>query len=253
MQVTQNPQTNQAQVATYCPDNTVIAYTGEEGEVSFGQSPDAVNGTCGLPLYGLKQDASGTPFSLAGQYDYDDYPSKKQFLYYDGHPGYDYKTIDICPGGTPTANCPTGIPGQSIVLASATGTVQPMIDSDAGFGRVRIQTSTPNGLYQTWYMHLSTICVKPGNIVQPGDVIGISGNKAPASFGAIGPHLHFEVRRKVHGVPEAALWGTPVDPYGWKPADVTRTDPYTLTVGITNDPLWSESAPPTASRNFCAK
>ena len=43
--------------------------------------------------------------------------------------------------------------------------------------------------YKTTYAHLSSVSVKPGDIVQPGEVIGACGNTG----GSDGDHLHFEI------------------------------------------------------------
>lgn len=43
---------------------------------------------------------------------------------------------------------------------------------------------------QTFYMHLSALRVKPGNIVSRGEVIGLSGDSGYAEF----PHLHISAR-----------------------------------------------------------
>lgn len=62
-----------------------------------------------------------------------------------------------------------------------------------------------NGL-STRYLHLTTIYVKPDQIVRQGDIIGLSGG-LPGTAGAggmtTGAHLHFEVR--VEGIPDDPL------------------------------------------------
>lgn len=45
--------------------------------------------------------------------------------------------------------------------------------------------------FQTYYAHLSEVKVKPGQQVEAGELIGLSGN----SGFSMGPHLHFELRK----------------------------------------------------------
>jgi murein DD-endopeptidase MepM/ murein hydrolase activator NlpD len=52
--------------------------------------------------------------------------------------------------------------------------------------------------FQTWYAHLSSVSVSPGQSVGGGTTVGLVG----ATGHVTGPHLHFEVRRN----------GTPLDP-----------------------------------------
>ena len=57
----------------------------------------------------------------------------------------------------------------------------------------------PQGI-ETWYAHLNSIEVKVGDVVQPHQRIGVSGN----SGWSTGPHLHFEIR--INGSPVNPLY-----------------------------------------------
>jgi len=87
---------------------------------------------------------------------------------------------------------PMGTP----VRVTADGIVS-FADWESGYGRLII-VNHGNGV-QTYYGHLSSFEVVPGEEVRRGDVIARSG----ASGRVTSPHLHYEVR----------LGGTPVNPY----------------------------------------
>jgi murein DD-endopeptidase MepM/ murein hydrolase activator NlpD len=63
-----------------------------------------------------------------------------------------------------------------------------------GYGKI-VKISHGNG-YETWYAHMSSINVKPGQKVAKGELIGKVGNTGNST----GPHLHFEVRK--NGAPQ---------------------------------------------------
>ena len=117
---------------------------------------------------------------MAGGHDY---------LYYDGHDGYDYAltyepVAAAAPGVVMYANwldpnCHECLSGQTVEINHG------------------------NGLL-SFYGHLSVIGVTKGQYVARGQVIGISGMTGTAT----GPHLHF-------GVYNTRRNQTPVDPYGW--------------------------------------
>ncbi len=75
------------------------------------------------------------------------------------------------------------------VYASDTGTVTFAGWNIYGFGNL-IVVNHGNG-YETFYAHLDSINVVPGQIVYQGNVIGATGNTGNSS----GPHIHFEIRR----------------------------------------------------------
>jgi murein DD-endopeptidase MepM/ murein hydrolase activator NlpD len=76
--------------------------------------------------------------------------------------------------------------GGKVIRASDAGTYGNLVIIDHG-----------NGL-ETRYAHLQGFSVKPGDIVQPGEIVGQVGKTGRVT----GPHLHFEVRRD----------GQPIDP-----------------------------------------
>jgi murein DD-endopeptidase MepM/ murein hydrolase activator NlpD len=83
---------------------------------------------------------------------------------------------------------PTGTP----VLAAAKGQIQ-TADWQGGYGLA--VTINHGSAQQTLYGHLSEIFVRPGQMVEPGTVIGRVGSTGNST----GPHLHFEIR---HLTPE---------------------------------------------------
>lgn len=93
-----------------------------------------------------------------------------QFFWY-GHPGLD---IALSEG--------------SAVYAADTGTVTFAGWNVYGYGNL-IVVNHGNG-YETFYAHLSSFNVTPGQIVYQGNVIGGTGNSGNSS----GPHIHFEIR-----------------------------------------------------------
>jgi hypothetical protein len=134
----------------------------------------------------------------------------RQYVYYDGHNGYDYN-ISYEP-----------------VYAAAAGKVifARMEYPDApqhGYGNM-IMIQHRHG-YVTLYGHLSKMLVRSRQKVWAGQEIGISGNTGHST----GPHLHFTVFHNC----------TPTDPYGWSGAGA---DPLSAYQGETSEYLW-ERAP----------
>lgn len=91
--------------------------------------------------------------------------------YWYGHPAIDVSVVE-----------------GAAVVASDTGTVTWAGWNVYGYGNL-IVINHGNG-YETYYAHLSSIGVVPGQIVYQGNYIGASGNTGRSS----GPHLHFEIR-----------------------------------------------------------
>ena len=94
-----------------------------------------------------------------------------------------------------------GLVEGSPVYASDSGTVTYAAWSPYCFGNL-IVVNHGNG-FETFYAHLSSINVVPGQIVYQGNVIGASGNTGCSS----GPHIHFEIR--VNGNRDDPIWWLP--------------------------------------------
>lgn len=180
-----------------CANDTVTAFTGEQGQAAYGVSSWSFPASgCSGQLHGL---AGTSLFSLNGQYK--DTQTGRQYLYYDGHTGYDYEA-DI---GTP-------------VYATASGTVEVVGGS---YNTLKIIHDT--GGYETYYLHLSHYEMMGGH-VEKGDLVALSG-----AIGVGGnPHLHVTIKKN----------GIRVDPYGWLGS---YPDPYTeLNGGVQNILLWQQ-------------
>lgn len=184
----------------YYANDEVVAYTGEKGQRANGFR--LATTYQGRELYGFRNEAAAN-FRVNGDY------SGSTYLYYDGHPGYDFRTTD------------QSSDGKVDVLAAADGTAYL---GDESIGKIQIDHG--NG-YRTNYIHLSQRNISDGQKVSRGQKIGVSGDK-----GAEGqPHLHFSVEKQVAG-----QW-LPVDPYGW---EGSGDDPYQLAA---NQNLWRAEQP----------
>lgn len=89
-----------------------------------------------------------------------------------------------------------GVPTGTPIKAAASGVVKQAGHDTTGYGvHVRIDHG---GGYLSLYGHLDTTCVRVGQHVNAGDIVGISDSTGNST----GPHLHFELRKG----------GAPVDP-----------------------------------------
>lgn len=85
------------------------------------------------------------------------------------------------------------------VYAPAVGTVVGVLPDQVVRGNLLV-IDHGLGIY-TVYMHLASFNVQEGDVVEPGQLIGVIGNTGRST----GPHLHFEVD----------INGTPVNPLTW--------------------------------------
>lgn len=238
-----------------------------EGELANVSPSSDSYGAC-HDLHGY-QNPQGTPF-LSGYH-----LQQSTYLYYDGHPGYDYPfpfTAAVQTGVYPAmSGCVTY--KQGAAGASAAGynvlTIIPAatdpgsctgVTSDTGYTIAYLHLSSflaTNGMVErcaSGYVKGSSTC---SNIIpcpacaQEGQWVDVStttpiayvGDFANGKWHAVAPHLHFEVDRLVLGDPSCPsskrACMVPVDPYGWSPITPGQTDPYTtLHPSIVNQRLW---------------
>lgn len=130
----------------------------------------------------------------------------RQYLYYDGHNGYDYN-IAYQPVYAAAAG--------RVIFAAYEYSYAPHM----GYGQM-VMINHGHG-YVTLYGHFSKLLVHKGQRVRRGQQIGISGNTGHST----GPHLHFTVFHNC----------TPTDPYGWYG---TGQDPLVGYMGETSMYLW---------------
>lgn len=101
-----------------------------------------------------------------------------------------------------------GAPTGTAIFSTANGRVH-FAGWKSGYGKLMI-VKHPNG-YQTYYGHCSRLLLKPGQMVEQGQVIARVGQTGVAT----GPHVHYEVR----------VNGKPVDPNTIKKSPVTPLAP----------------------------
>lgn len=82
-----------------------------------------------------------------------------------------------------------GVSEGTSVYASDTGTVTYAAWSVYCYGNLVVVNHGGTG-HETFYAHLSSIGVTPGQVVEKGQYLGASGNTGCSS----GPHLHYEIR-----------------------------------------------------------
>ncbi|HEX6269796.1 MAG TPA: peptidoglycan DD-metalloendopeptidase family protein [Anaerolineales bacterium] len=84
-----------------------------------------------------------------------------------------------------------GIPNGTSIRAATAGTVDKVAFENGGYGNyVKLSHMDGSRKYYTYYAHLSSATVSPGQAVGAGTAIGFSDNSGAST----GPHLHFGLR-----------------------------------------------------------
>lgn len=203
-------------------DTKIMSFTGVEAKPEYGEDS---YWSGAIKVRGYKQYSKQT-------ISFDNYSD--DFLYYDGHPGYDYAA---------TAN--TGI------LAAAQGVAE--FNGSSKCPALEIKEIKNGGGYSVKYLHilyqetrdeLKKLCdtkLKDGTDrncnkdktqvkINEGDIIARVGSTCTGSA-----HLHFEV------ISPAKLGGIRVDPYGWKDSGFNpEDDPFYKENKVLNLRLWKE-------------
>jgi len=148
-----------------------------------------------------KSDSTQSPYSV-----YENHWDQRQIFAYLGEPRHKIETQEVaemlkgiayaipCAGkvwrgfGKGHKGVDIDLNSGDAVVAAFDGKVRYAMYNKGGFGNLVI-VRHPNGL-ETWYAHLSKIRVKPDDIVQAGQVIGLGGSTGRSRS----PHLHLELR-----------------------------------------------------------
>ncbi|SUB97858.1 Cell wall-associated polypeptide CWBP200 [Prevotella disiens] len=81
------------------------------------------------------------------------------------------------------------------VLATHDGVVQAINSSPKGGGGRFIIINSPDGSFQTGYLHLKSINVEVGQKISEGDVIGEIGGSGKGKERGYVPHLHYQIKK----------------------------------------------------------
>lgn len=81
------------------------------------------------------------------------------------------------------------------VLATHDGVVQAINSSPKGGGGRFIIINSPDGSFQTGYLHLKSIKVEVGQKISEGDVIGEIGGSGKGKERGYVPHLHYQIKK----------------------------------------------------------
>ena len=125
-----------------------------------------------------------------------------------------------------------GIPNGTPVGAAVAGTVAAVAFENGGYGNyVKLSHMDGSKPYFTYYAHLASAAVSPGQKVKAGATIGFSNNTGAST----GPHLHFGV--KIDG--QNPAYKGYVDPMplfttGGEDEDPTPTDQFPDAVKLPN-------------------
>jgi hypothetical protein len=248
----------------YLCDGKVVAFTGERGDNKPSPSGSACSDHPGY------SQTDGQPFTITGHY-VGSSPDGPAYLNYEGHPGFDYSArlgtqVFAAAGGT--IHYPKGIKGAFPLQLS-----EP-------YNKYHVLEIIPDAdpTYRIYYLHLSThpsasgtkgtfsdpsplqgcpaqvnLPLPEGAHVDAGCLVALSGKA-----GAVGAHLHFEVRKvqveasgsvaksspmrcladpELNDSSHACI---PVDPYGWLGS---FSDPYIALTGEASTYLWADARP----------
>lgn len=146
-------------------------------------------------VWAYRKDGGGADWSFDGVPYTDDWStSKKRWLWYDNHNGYDFVSKTV---------------SNPRIFSVEAGVV---CGYSSSWGQICIQHNVGGVSYQTWYTHMTGIpssVTTLGTYLPKWTFLGNMGGTAPG--GSVGVHLHFATKKLVGGT-----WVT-VDPYGHKP------------------------------------
>lgn len=202
-----------------CCDTNITAYTGEsadrDGSAIFCATEPVLPACYFASCQCAFRDPQGDPFSVNGNYAS---PFGPEYLYYAGHPGYDYD-YDF---GTPLV-----APRDGMLCKAQDDPVNGHFGSPSAweaFHTFYIDHGSFAGRgYASWFLHATDLEGQDTQGVNlqslaPGQCAPVAEGQLVARVGNVGtllPHLHFEVRvYDTQAGPEDG-GAKIIDPYGW--------------------------------------
>ena len=152
---------------------------------------ELVDEHCGACLESTRRGTLGSSSYLKDAMTFDVYPVDPATAYVTSLFAAQEAGLRVSPHRGMDFGVPVGTPVRAVWPGIVGSAFQDKGFPSKGGGNV-IFLEHPNGL-RTAYLHLDRFAKSKGATVAAGDIIGYSGNTG----GSTGPHLHFEVRRKM--------------------------------------------------------
>ena len=112
------------------------------------------------------------------------------------------------------------------IVATHSGRVVRINTENSGAGGRYVVIESPDGSFQTKYMHLSSVTVQPEQEISESQTIGLMGGSGYGKELRYYAHLHYEIHRRdsdgKYSAVDPMSGGTLIDPQKWIPTDAPK-------------------------------